>query len=90
MTRTKIKQLANNRCQIITSDGETTDYWAPANGGYVYDESGQPGTLGKQVCDKLYGMGNTLHWRGTYPLIDLIRQEYQAAYRQERRDNKWT
>lgn len=90
--RTVIKSLGHNGCSI-TADCEfmhvdgpvtkrvTAEYWAPASGGYVYDVTKHPGTLGRQVCDGLSGMGNTLWWSSTVPLVDLIRSEYQSVKR---------
>ena len=93
--RTVIKSLGHNGCSV-TADDEfmhvdgpvtervTTEYWAPASGGYVYDVTKQPGTLGRQVCDGLSNMGNTLRWSGTVPLVNLIRSEHRSAKRRQR------
>lgn len=40
---------------------KTFSFWMPNNGGYVYLEStGNPGTLGKQICSGGGFTGNTL------------------------------
>lgn len=87
--RTIIKSLGHNRCSVTADDKfdgrVTTEYWAPSSGGYVYDVTKQPGTLGRQVCDGLSNMGNTLRWSGTVPLVDLIRSEHRSEHRSAKR-----
>jgi len=91
MARTRIVHEYDNQCFIeIPEDGgeiARTEYWAPSSGGYVRNVSRHPGTSGYQVCDRLCYTGNTLYWNGSVPLVGLIRREYQAARRHERRMN---
>lgn len=81
--RTTIQATSPNRVTLTHTrwSGERVTMYlvAPAGGGYVrFDHGGQ-------VCDQLASTGPTLHWPGTYPLIDLIRHEYRAMRRAEKR-----
>lgn len=51
-------------------------FWAPREGGYVYDVTHKPGTSGKHVCAGLRVDGCTLRWGGPKAIkfIDLIRE----------------
>lgn len=84
--KTTIKAIANNRVEIkyecgISGDVITEEFSAPIAGGYVRFASGN------QVCDKLMTRGSTLMWSGKEPLVNLIRHEYQALRRAEKREN---
>jgi hypothetical protein len=95
--RATIKSIDHNRCEL-TQDVNVLvgdqfkvmrgvyEYWAPSQGGYVYNVTLNPGTSGVQMCDGLSTMGNTLRWSGKVPLVNLIRAEYRAAQRQSRKD----
>lgn len=65
-------------------DGEIleTEYFAPAYGGYVKINDGKNFP---QICDGLARLGNTLIWSGKSPFIDLIRREYRAGMRSDKR-----
>ena len=55
----------------------------PPDGGYVIEwRNGE----WKQVCDRLAGMGSTLSCRNRDSLPDLIRREYKAMRREEKRE----
>lgn len=84
--KTIIQATAENRVYLkyecgITGDIHEMNIYASVNGGYV-----KYGDDGKQLCDKLASTGNTLMWSGKKPLIDLIRREYYAMRRVERRE----
>ena len=90
--RTRIQTVfdAPNLCEVVIPEGDGkvvhTTYWAPSGGGYVRDVTTQPGTLGRQVCEGLSYMGNTLLWAPSHgPLVKLIRREYHAERQCERR-----
>jgi hypothetical protein len=87
-SRVRISPSASNRATIRWTCGHETHYWCPDIGGYVRDVTHQPGTLGSQVCQRLEGMGDTLTWPMRRPLVELIRYEYQAAYRAERAERR--
>ncbi len=64
------------------------EFWAPAGGGYVREiDAEHPGTLGRQVCEGLHHMGNTLSWDPrSGPLSRLIQKENAKARAKARRD----
>ena len=67
------------------SDGERIErtFSYPPDGGYVIEwRNGE----WKPVCDRLAGMGSTLSCRNRDSLPDLIRREYKAMRREERRE----
>lgn len=76
-----------NRCTLRYTDdaGHVVDreFFAPAGGGYVRENWGNP----RQVCEHLSGGGATLIWEPTRDaqLVDLIRREWSAGRRAERR-----
>lgn len=58
-------------------------FTCPPDGGYVREwRHGE----WQQVCDRLSGMGSTLSCRSREALPDLIRREYRAMRREERRE----
>jgi len=58
----------------VTDGPVTLHFWAPTDGGYAYEElPGRPGTLGRQVCETLFGLGSTL-WCSRDALPDAIRR----------------
>jgi len=63
----------------MTGEQIVRRFYAPANGGYVRDQSG------RQVCQGLSHRGNTLVLTGGNSLISLIRREWQVARRAETR-----
>ena len=63
----------------MTGDTIVRRFWAPANGGWVRDQSGQ------QICQGLHYRGNTLFLTSGDSLISLIRREWQKARRAEAR-----
>lgn len=77
---------SDNECVVTHSTGETRHYWAPADGGYIYDVTHSPGTTGQQVCDGMGSLGETLRWSGRGDLANLIRAEVRAYYRAEDRE----
>jgi len=81
--RTKITAQAPNRVTIETT-WRIREFYCPAGGGYVREYI--RGDL-VQVCDGLSHMGNTLVNGDTarWPLVDLIRAEYRAVQREQRR-----
>lgn len=83
--KTAIKSISNSRVEIkfedlITGDIYEYDIWAPADGGYVRYNGD------KQLCERLSCRGNTLYWSGKAPLVDLIRREYKAMRRADKRE----
>ena len=67
------------------ADGErvTRLFSCPPDDGYVIEwRNGE----WKQVCDRLAGMGSTLSCRNRDSLPDLIRREYKAMRREEKRE----
>ncbi len=60
-------------------------FFCPSNGGYVreVDSRGQY----PQVCDRLAGSGATLYCKSSDGLPDLIRREYRAMRRAEKRED---
>jgi hypothetical protein len=67
---------------LITGERVTTQYFAPACGGYVRinDHRNYP-----QVCDGLQSTGSTLSWGGGLPFANLIRREFRAGRAAEKR-----
>jgi len=63
----------------MTGEQIVRRFYAPANGGYVRDQSG------RQICQGLSHRGNTLVLTGGNSLISLIRREWQVARRAETR-----
>ena len=41
------------------ADYETSEhtFWVPGDGGYIYETTHCPGTAGRQVCERLFGLG---------------------------------
>ncbi len=87
-------RLTTNASGTVTLsyDGEGWDYEpvrvsrefrCPTDGGYVREWTG---TRWVQVCDRLVHMGSTLSCRSREALPDLIRREYRAMRREERRE----
>jgi len=68
---------APNRATIDWENGEELqDFWAPIHGGYVYNVTHKSGTLGRQVCRRMYYTGHTLSWNPcTGSLAKLLRKE---------------
>jgi hypothetical protein len=68
-------------------DGETIrvtrEFTCPPDGGYVRER--RDGDW-KQVCDKLAAMGSTLMCSSREKLAELIRREYRAMRRAEKRE----
>ena len=58
-------------------------FTCPEEGGYVREKMSNGNW--EQACDKLAGMGNTLSCSSRDKLIDLIRAEYRAMRRAEKR-----
>ncbi len=56
----------------------------PPDGGYVLER--YPNGQWKQVCERLAGMGNTLSCSSRDELLPLIRREYRAMRRIEKRE----
>lgn len=74
--RAKFVEFTHNEVGLThydnISDVVHAEYFtAPSCGGYVRNRTG------KQVCENLSSIGNTLYWSGEYPLINLIRKEYK-------------
>jgi hypothetical protein len=92
--RTTIKPLDDNHVVIRYADCYTgeiieREFWAPSGGGYVREiDAAHPGTTGRQVCELLEGVGPTLYWGGHGRLIDVVRREYRAMRRVERREQQ--
>jgi len=91
MTRTTITADSENTCTVTewnkwSDDMQTTDYWAPQGGGYVWEG---PSWRREQVLT-VGGGGVTLVWEPRYhgPLIDLIRRERQRWLAERRRDER--
>lgn len=63
----------------MTGDSIVRRFVAPANGGWVRDQSG------RQICQGLHYRGNTLFLMSGDSLISLIRREWQKARRAEAR-----
>jgi hypothetical protein len=82
--RAYFKHLEHNRALVRYPhrlDGTPIEFevFAPRSGGYVrFDD-------GAQVCERLECRGPTLIWGGSAPLIDLIRREYRAMRRAEKK-----
>jgi hypothetical protein len=90
--RTRYTKDAAGRVTIAYDDeahwtGETVrierTFTCPEDGGYVREKMSNGNW--EQVCDKLAGMGNTLSCSSRDKLIDLIRAEYRAMRRAEKR-----
>lgn len=62
----------------------TREFSRPASGGYVVEWLRGGETT--QVCDKLCHRGSTLHCGENTPLENIIRREYQAMRREEKRE----
>lgn len=82
--KTTIKAVSDQQVQIaftdqLTGQDVSLDLSAYGGGGYVRDAKGQ------QICRSLAYSGSTLSWDGKQPLVDLIRREYRAMRRQERK-----
>ena len=58
---------------------KTRTFSCPRAGGYVIEHIGNGNTA--QVCDKLSSRGSTLRCSGSDKLPELIRREYQAMVR---------
>ena len=58
---------------------KTRTFSCPRNGGYVIEHIGNGNTA--QVCDRLASRGSTLHCSSSDNLPALIRREYQAMVR---------
>lgn len=54
----------------------------PMNGGYVLEFDGRDW---KQVCDRLSSTGSTLHCSSRSNLLAMIRREYKAMRRADKR-----
>jgi len=83
--KTKIRAINESQVLIEFDDlitGERYHYeiWVPAAGGYVRFNGD------KQLCERLSCSGSTLYWRAKAPLVDMIRREYRAMRRKEK---KW-
>lgn len=81
------KQISENHCTLTrlnpwSDEVEELEFWAPSPRGYVRFGVG---TDKPQVCRDLGHRGSTLYWPGTHPLIEMIREEYRALRRNERR-----
>ncbi len=62
----------------------TREFTRPARGGgYVIERLRNSETT--QVCDKLCHRGSTLYCGENTPLVNIIRREYQAMRREEKR-----
>ena len=61
----------------------TRKFTRPARGGYVIEWLRNSETT--QVCDKLSHRGSTLYCGENTPLVNIIRCEYQAMRREEKR-----
>lgn len=64
----------------------TREFWAPLEGGYIYDVTLRPGTLGNQVCDGLASRGSTLRWSGKGDLVETIRREARKFFAQREKE----
>lgn len=74
-----IEEIADNEVWI---DGKC--YWCPQGGGYVrLTTPNFPGTLGRQVCDRLQTQGSTLSCRGERLLTTLLRELPDGALPQK-------
>ena len=88
-TRTRIEETGSNRCSITYWDDAedravTLDLFAPIDGGYVKFDDGRQFP---QVCEMLYGSGDTLVWYPrSGPLSALVRREWRRRRASERRD----
>jgi hypothetical protein len=83
--KTTINPISNSRVKIrfedlITGDIVEYDIWAPDDGGYVRYNGD------RQLCDRLSCRGNTLYWSGKAPLAELVRREYRAMRRSDKRE----
>lgn len=80
MSKTKFTAISANRCNV-TTDGETTEYLAPAVGGFVRVFGGS-----NPQVHAASGRGATLVWNPkTHPaLVDLMRSEHRKRAREER------
>ena len=58
-------------------------FTCPLEGGYVREQDSRGNW--EQVCEQLAGMGNTLACSSRDRLLDLIRAEYRAMRRAEKR-----
>ena len=61
----------------------TREFSRPARGGYVIEWFRCCETI--QVCNKLCHRGPTLYCGENTPLVNIIRREYQAMRREEKR-----
>lgn len=82
--KTIIKAIDDNHVWLKFYDPLTDtiyeyDIYAPASGGYVRFNGG------KQLCHRLGCMGITLYWGAATPLVDLIRREYRAMRRHDKK-----
>lgn len=62
----------------------TRTFICPHNGGYVREKMSNGNW--EQVCESLAGTGNTLSCASRAQLIELIRAEYRAMRREEKRE----
>lgn len=63
----------------------TRTFFCPVNGGYVKEQDKQQQY--PQVCERLSSRGNTLECSSRDKLLDLIRREYRAMRRAEKRED---
>ena len=59
----KTKRLSSGEIQVTYFMGHNEKpetYIYGCYGGYIYDVTDKPGTLGQQVCDRMYHTGSTL------------------------------
>jgi len=62
----------------------TREFSVPPNGGYIREHLGNGRTT--QPCEKLATRGNTLMASSRTALADVIRREYRAMRRAEKKD----
>lgn len=86
MTRTKITDDATGNVTIVYEnafgDIITRDFTCPYDGGYIREYVGSDL---KQVCAHLSNMGQTLTADSRADLVNVIRAEYRAMRRAEKR-----
>lgn len=75
----KLRSLSENEVQVTFTDEDYFNdgvhirkYWAPEYGGYVFDVTHKPGTLGQQITDR---KGHCVSWTPKQGLlINIVRR----------------
>lgn len=87
--KTTIKTDAQGYVTISYDDADsgeriTTTYFCPLNGGYVRIRDAAQRY--PQVCERLSGSGSTLMCSSREKLAEVVRREYRAMRRAEKRE----